>query len=383
MKAIAQTSLYYSEGSSDKEYHAEIVEVTGGNVVNFRYGRRGAALTAGTKTSVPVDFAQAKKIYDKLVKEKTSKGYTPDVSGAAYQGTENAGLKTDFTPQLLNPISEDEAMRLIEDDRWTAQEKMDGERRAAHAVAGNVTGMNRKGLSVPLPKPLADELQDIEVASGAIRVDGEIIGDILYVFDLHVHKGERIHSLPWLVRMRLAAVVLAGCKQIKPVPVAVTTEEKRDLWNKVKLAHGEGVVFKLLKCPVKEGRPNTGGDWLKFKFTESASCCVMEVNSGKRSVKIGLLDSSDRPDVIEGQMMIPVGNVTIPPNFEVPAAGDIVEVEYLYAYKGGSIYQPVYRGKRIDLDISACTTGQLKYKPEGRDEEDDVMVMDGIGNYAT
>ena len=105
MKAIAQTSLYYSEGSSDKEYHAEIVEVTGGNVVNFRYGRRGSALTAGTKTSAPVDFAQAKKIYDKLVKEKTSKGYTPDVSGAAYQGTENAGLKTDFTPQLLNPIS--------------------------------------------------------------------------------------------------------------------------------------------------------------------------------------------------------------------------------------------------------------------------------------
>ena len=73
MKAIAKTSLYYSEGSSDKEYHAEIVEVAGGNVVNFRYGRRGGTLTVGTKTSAPVDFAQAKKIYDKLVKEKTSR----------------------------------------------------------------------------------------------------------------------------------------------------------------------------------------------------------------------------------------------------------------------------------------------------------------------
>ncbi|MDD5301201.1 MAG: WGR domain-containing protein [Gallionella sp.] len=148
MNAIARTSLYYSEGSSDKEYHAEIVSVADGNVVNFRYGRRGPSLTAGTKTSEPVDFAQAKKIYDKLVKEKTSKGYTPGVSGAAYQGTENAGLKTDFTPQLLNPITEDEAMRLVEDDRWAAQEKMDGERHAAHAVAGSVTGMNRKGLLV-------------------------------------------------------------------------------------------------------------------------------------------------------------------------------------------------------------------------------------------
>ena len=83
MKPIEQTSLYYSEGRSDKEYHAEIVEVAGGHVVNFRFGRRGAALTVGTKTSAPVDFAQAKTIYDKLVKEKTAKGYTPDVSGAA------------------------------------------------------------------------------------------------------------------------------------------------------------------------------------------------------------------------------------------------------------------------------------------------------------
>ncbi|MDD5300561.1 MAG: WGR domain-containing protein [Gallionella sp.] len=331
MNAIVRTSLYYSEGSSDKEYHAEIVEVAGGNVVNFRYGRRGAALTAGTKTSAPVDFAQAKKIYGKLVKEKTSKGYTPDVSDAAYQGTDNAGLKTDFTPQLLNPITEEDAMRLIEDDAWAAQEKMDGERRAAHADAGSATGMNRKGLSVPLPQAIADELQPIEAVSGTIRVDGEIIGEILHIFDLHVYRGEHIHSLPWLSRMLLAGEVLAGCRQIKAVPVAVTTEEKRSLWNKVKTAHGEGVVFKLLDGKVKEGRPNTGGDWLKFKFTESASCFVMEVNSGKCSVRIGLLDSSDRSNAVEGRMMILVGNVTIPPNHAVPAAGDIVEVEYLYA----------------------------------------------------
>ena len=355
--------MYFSEGSSDKEYHAEIVEVAGGNVVNFRYGRRGSSLTAGTKTSAPVDFAQAKKIFDKLVKEKTTKGYTPDVSGAAYQGTDNAGLKSDFLPQLLNPVTETEAMILLKDSQFPAQEKMDGERRAAHAENGKVIGMNRKGLIVPLPKGIADELQSIAAKTGAIRVDGEIIGETLYVFDLHIYKGELIHSLPWLERMHLAEYALAGCKQIKPVPVAVTTDAKRDLWNKVK-AHGEGVVFKRINSVVKAGRPNTGGDWLKFKFTESASCWVMEVNSGKRSVKIGLLDGGRK------SQMISVGNVTIPPNYDVPAAGDIVEVEYLYAYKGGSIYQPVYRGKRTDVDIGACITGQLKYKPEGRDEED-------------
>ena len=369
MNAIAKTSLYYAEGNSDKEYHAEIVEVAGGNVVNFRYGRRGGSLTVGTKTSAPVDFAQAKKIFDKLVKEKTAKGYTPDVSGATYQGTENAGLKSDFLPQLLNPVSETEAMILLKDSQFPAQEKMDGERRAAHAENGNVIGMNRKGLIVPLPQGIADELQSIAANSGAIRVDGEIIGDFLYVFDLHIYKGEHIHSLPWLERMQLAEYVLAGCKQIKPVPVSVTTKEKRALWNKVKSVHGEGVVFKRINSVVKQGRPYTGGDWFKFKFTESVSCCVMGVNVGKRSVKIGLLDSSSPLNVIKGQQIISVGNVTIPPNYDVPIVGDIVEVEYLYAYKGGSIYQPVYRGKREDIEIGACTTGQLKYKPEGREED--------------
>ena len=364
MNAIARASLYYAEGSSDKEYHAEIVEVAGGNVVNFRYGRRGSSLTVGTKISTPVDFAQAKKIFEKLVKEKTSKGYTSDVSGAAYQGTENAGRKSEFIPQLLNSVTEDEAMGLIKDSKFAEQEKMDGERRAAHAENGKVIGMNRKGLIVPLPQGIANELLSIADKSGAIFVDGEIIGDILYVFDLHVYKGERIHTLPWIERMQLAEYALSECKQIKTVPVALTTDKKRALWNKIKRAHGEGVVFKLISSIVKEGRPNSGGDWLKFKFTESATCCVLEVNSGKRSVKIGLLDGG------RNSQMIPVGNVTIPPNYDVPAAGDIVEVEYLYAYKGGSIYQPVYRGKRTDLDISACVTGQLKYKPESREDDD-------------
>jgi len=356
-----KTSLYYKEGSSDKEYHAEIVEVAGGNVVNFRYGRRGGTLNFGTKTSVPVDFAQAKKIFDKLIKEKTSKGYTPDVSGTTYQGTENAGQKSDFIPQLLNPISEDEAMSLIKNNSWSAQEKMDGERRAAQAEYGKVIGINRKGLVVPLPQGIADDLKTIAARSGEILVDGEIIGDILYVFDLHIYKGEQIHSLPWTERMRLAEVALAGSNWVKSVPVAITTNEKRALWNKVKMARGEGIVFKINSSIVKAGRPNSGGDWLKFKFTESASCCVMEVNSGKRSVKIGLLDS-DR--------MIAVGNVTIPPNHDIPVEGEIVEVEYLYASKGGSLYQPVYRGVRTDLDISACIMGQLKYKPEGCEEEE-------------
>ena len=69
-------TLYFREGSSDKEYHASLEEIKGkGWIVNFKYGRRGNAGTAGTKTTSPVNYDEARKIYVKLVNSKTSKGY--------------------------------------------------------------------------------------------------------------------------------------------------------------------------------------------------------------------------------------------------------------------------------------------------------------------
>lgn len=77
--------LYFKEGRSDKEYHASLEQKEDGWVVNFKYGRRGNAGNAGTKTDSPVAYDAAKKIYDKLVLSKTSKGYVPDESGAVFQ----------------------------------------------------------------------------------------------------------------------------------------------------------------------------------------------------------------------------------------------------------------------------------------------------------
>jgi bifunctional non-homologous end joining protein LigD len=60
---------------------------------------------------------------------------------------------------------------------------------------------------------------------------------------------------------------------------------------------------------------------------------------------------------------ISAGNVTIPPNHAVPAKGEVVECQYLYCFReSGSIYQPVYLGKRCDIPAAECSTDQLKYK---------------------
>jgi len=363
---IESTSLYFTDGKSDKVYHAQLVQTELGYLVNFQYGRRNSTLTAGSKTPAPVDYTAAKKKFDAVVKEKTSKGYSPCESGAAYQGTEKAGLNSDFRPQLLNVVSEAEAIRMLSDPHYGMQPKYDGERRAADINGqAEVTGMNRKGLVVPLPMGIKEEMFSLFGELGAFRVDAEIIGDTLYVFDLLIVRSQSIRHLTWLERMQIAENALAGCKYLKVSPTALSYEEKLAMFNRIKREHGEGVVYKLLDAESTEGRPNALGAWLKFKFVESATCIVSAIHATKRSVSIQLLN--------EAGELVNVGNATIPANKEIPKPLSLVEVAYLYAYQGGSLYQPVYLGERTDLDVSACTLKQLKYKPEGTygDDEDD------------
>ncbi len=76
MKLVRQAKLFFREGNSDKVYEIDLCDI--GNdryVVNFRYGRRGAALKEGTKTEIGVDKARAETIFNNLQEEKTGKGY--------------------------------------------------------------------------------------------------------------------------------------------------------------------------------------------------------------------------------------------------------------------------------------------------------------------
>ena len=67
--------------------------------------------------------------------------------------------------------------------------------------------------------------------------------------------------------------------------------------------------------------------------------------------------------------VIPCGTVTIPPNFNVPAVGEVVECRYLHAYReSNALYQPVYLGPRKDVEHHECVLSQLKYKSNGEEE---------------
>jgi len=121
---------------------------------------------------------------------------------------------------------------------------------------------------------------------------------------------------------------------------AVSLSLKLAMFNRLRRERKEGIVFKRHIASYVPGSPANGGDQLKFKFTATASCIIAGANGSRRSVKLELLD---------GRRRVGVGNVTIPANQLIPAVNQIVEVRYLYAYPGGSLYQPVYLGKRDDV----------------------------------
>jgi bifunctional non-homologous end joining protein LigD len=79
-------------------------------------------------------------------------------------------------------------------------------------------------------------------------------------------------------------------------------------------------------------------------------------NEGKRSVQMQVYDEVGTP--------VEVGSVTIPPNKDIPEVGSVIEVTYLYAYEGGSLFQPVFNKERNDVLPDECTESQLKYKAE-------------------
>jgi bifunctional non-homologous end joining protein LigD len=142
---------------------------------------------------------------------------------------------------------------------------------------------------------------------------------------------------------------------VKVLPTAYTKEEKKALFEKLKKENAEGIVFKKKDAPYTVGRPASGGNALKFKFKKSGTFIVASHTKGKRSVGL---------EAVDGGKRVSVGKVTIPPNHQVPDVNSFLEVQYLYAYKDGSLFQPVYLGQRDDCDLTDCSVSQIVFKAE-------------------
>jgi len=224
-----------------------------------------------------------------------------------------------------------------------------------------ITGLNRKGLTIALPEPIVACMKHIGCNC---MLDGECVGDKYYAFDCMSYHDKDTTAEPYSQRFHRLADLLTPeamylSNGIRDMPTLVlantarTPSEKKKLLADLRKRGSEGCVFKRNTAPYTAGRPNSGGAQRKFKFYATASVIAGRQPLGKRSVEMLVFDGKDG---------VSVGHVTILPNFPVPKMGQVLEVKYLYAYLKGSLYQPVYLGERDDIDKKDCVITQLKYK---------------------
>lgn len=349
------TTLHSRMGGSDKVYVVQLRENEGDWTVYYQNGKRGSTLTTPkAKNENPLPYEAARKVFNDLVesKKKGSSKYVEDESVAiAYQAAPDKAVTGGFLPQLLNPIREPDLESYLKDDEWVAQEKMNGERRPARRDDDTVVGINKKGDAVALSMSIADSL--CALSASRLLLDGEDMGDRLAAFDLLECEGVSLREMSFLERYRrLEIIVGSGTQGLQLVGIAIGEAAKRNLLARLRAENAEGIVFKRRSAAYSPGRPASGGDQIKFKFLETATCEVESVTVGKRSVSLRVYDTNGQPWSI--------GTVPIPPNRPIPAVGAFVEIEYLYAVR--ALFQAVYLGERRDQDRSDCTMAQIKFQ---------------------
>lgn len=358
------------KGGSQKFY--EIILEQSGQADDYkvitRYGRIGAAGNTAPKFE-HLTHVQAERQRDKLVREKERKGYQViRRTGGASQGANPApsapqapapvvGPRVDVDLQLAATSALD-ADALIEARGYLMQEKHDGVRALLSVRAGTPLLTNKRGRELDIPASVAAFAAVALPEAGETILDAELVGDRLYIFDILMLRGEDLRAEGFRRRYAtLEGLLLPYAEHVSLSPAYSFPTSKRANYDALLAAGAEGVVFKSGSAPYTPGRSAANGECLKVKFVESATVRVKAHHESKRSVSIEMLD---------GDAWVGVGNVAIPVNHTMPAIGSLVEAHYLYAFRGGSLYQPVYKGERDDVSDADCGIGQLKFKAEAR-----------------
>jgi bifunctional non-homologous end joining protein LigD len=388
--------LHDTSPGHNKSYEVNVCKKGGTYTTTAEYGPIGEWKKYSTKYSGP-SLEDANKALAKVVKQKLAKGYyevdtsefpeepTKKASAAKKPVIAQPGDEPSLATgvQLLQPLAnEADAEAYILDPAWGAQEKLDGKRIRLRYADGDVHAFNKQGKPCPVPDPVFEAMVDLAgfLNFKALELDGELIGEIYHAFDLLGYGLDCCQSAYEARHGDLEGFLETFGGAIKLVPLIQGEEAKKKLYKELKAQGREGIVFKRLDAPYTAGR---GPDQVKCKFYATATCIVGAVNA-KNSVALAMAvddaeKAGDWPSVhqivdTDGHWyVVPVGNVTIPPNKTKPKVRDFVEIRYLYmANKGGSLYQPVFLGVRDDVGFEDCHVDQLKYKSEGDFEMEEV-----------
>src|SRR5712664_2295437 len=362
VKETETIELYFQQGSSDKVYHLQLESVGEQWSVNAQWGRRGSALQGDTKVS-SVAYEEAKRVYDRLLREKTGKGYR--IAQATTNGDTpiSVGLPavkehSGHAPELLTPIEEPDALQLVQDASWWFQQKFDGRRLAVQKTDGQYSGINKLGQLIPIDSRLTKCLESVQAE--AFLVDGEITDSRFHLWDLLDINGTDLRIQPYEIRYARLGLVFRGVDEaLRVCEPAMTPKTKRAFVKGMHEARAEGFVCKNRNAAYAGGR---AGQHFKCKFVTTSSFIVgpkpaVKAADGHRSIALYLFEENRQRFM---------GTVGVPERYTLPRVEQIVEVRYLYCHPGpdGKLIQAKYFGKlRDDIGVAECCVSQLKVKP--------------------
>jgi len=161
-----RAELYFRQGSSDKVYHVQLENVDDKWSVEAQWGRCGSALQSDVKAS-NTTYEEAKRVYDRILREKTGKGYqiaqaTTNGDAPISVGLPASKEQSGHVPELLTPIEEPEALLLAQDASWWFQQKFDGRRLAVQKAGGKYSGINKLGQVIPIDSRLSEPLDLVQ-----------------------------------------------------------------------------------------------------------------------------------------------------------------------------------------------------------------------------
>ena len=364
MAIIKSIALTLANHKHSKAYAASIESVDGtllsafAYVVTSTYGAIGSIQKPGKGTLKPVTLEAAEKFYNKLVTEKTT---IPCSCCAGFYVITGAAAATSkpvvsaelahfpaFFPELLEPISESETNRYLQDDQYSLEEKFDGTRLSTRLDNDVCAAYNRLGGFIPVPVEVEKAVRAL--GCGNIWLDGEFEFGKFVVYDLLEFEGEDYREHAQSNRRQQLERLIVDGPFIRLSREYLGTADKTAALATFRKRGIEGVVFKHRRKPYMPGKAGVNR---KLKFWESATVRVSQKLKNDSAHSFGV-------EVLDAGVWKSVGNVTC--KGPLPALGTFREIKYLYVAAGGSLYQPEDLGARTDVTDADCDAAKLKHK---------------------
>lgn len=265
---------------------------------------------------------------------------------------------------LCRPVEPDKMDRYVCDDDWLAQQKLDGQRVLASVVDGDVKAYGRDGSRRANGIPAGVSRGLARLAHGTWWLDGELLGDVLWLFDLPAAMVSARPENPsvrlehpfeerYFVLHQLMKDYWRPGPHIRLLPVAEGIDEKVALVRDVYLSEAEGVIFRHRDgCYAPGVRAERT---LKAKFTNTVDAVVTALRvEGKDNCAVAVFDGNGTE--------VDVGRCKLEGKPPV-AVGDVIEVKYLYAATPSKprLVQPRLLRVRDDKPATECTLDQLRF----------------------